>query len=262
MSGLLVAAVVALAFGAGIRIAIVDVGTPAVAPEPAVTVAAAEASSVERTPEAATPVIEPEEAASQILVSLSKRRLYLVSGRDTVLDAPVAIGKGEDFEFDGKKYYFATPKGRRRIIAKEQNPVWVVPEWHYFEKAVRKKLQVYRLEKDSRVELRDGSFIAVLDNQVGRVNRNGYFAPFTPGNEIIFDGKIFIPPMNSAQRKVPDALGPYKLDMGDGYLIHGTHLYNSDSIGEAVSHGCVRMNNSDLDRLYHLVEKGTPVVIF
>jgi lipoprotein-anchoring transpeptidase ErfK/SrfK len=262
VSGLLVTVVVALVLEAGIRFATVEVEQPAVAPEPAVAVALAEASSPESPPEAVTPATEPEEAAAQILVSLSKRRLYLVSGRDTVLSAPVAIGKGEDFEFDGKKYHFATPKGRRRIIGKETNPVWVVPEWHYFEKAVRKKLEVVRLGKDSRVELRDGSFIAVLEDQVGRVNRNGYFAPFTPGNEIIFDSKIFIPPMNSAQRKVPDALGPYKLDMGDGYLIHGTHIYNSDSIGEAVSHGCVRMNNSDLDRLYHLVEKGTPVVIF
>ena len=59
-----------------------------------------------------------------------------------------------------------------------------------------------------------------------------------------------------------DALGPYKLDMGDGYLIHGTHIYNEDSIGDAVSHGCVRMENSDLERLYYMVEPGTPVFIF
>ena len=61
---------------------------------------------------------------------------------------------------------------------------------------------------------------------------------------------------------MPDALGPFKLDMGGGYLIHGTHIYNEDSIGAAVSHGCVRMNNDDLDRLYHLVETGVPVFIF
>ncbi len=60
---------------------------------------------------------------------------------------------------------------------------------------------------------------------------------------------------------MPDALGPFKLDMGDGYLIHGTHYYNEESIGEAVSHGCVRMNNDDLTRLYRLVPRGTVVEI-
>ena len=48
--------------------------------------------------------------------------------------------------------------------------------------------------------------------------------------------------------------------MGDGYLIHGT---NSElSIGEAVSHGCVRMFNEDVARLYALVPIGTPIYIF
>jgi lipoprotein-anchoring transpeptidase ErfK/SrfK len=110
--------------------------------------------------------------------------------------------------------------------------------------------------------LADSSYLVTIRGQVGRVNRNGHFWAFTPGTEIIFDGKIFIPPMGTAQRRVPNALGPYKLDMGGGYLIHGTHIYNEDSIGEAVSHGCVRMHNDDLERLYHLVEEGVPVFIY
>jgi hypothetical protein len=212
--------------------------------------------------EPAPSVEEPEADEPRILVSLKNRRLWFVKGRDTLLSAPVAIGKGEDFVFEGKKYHFATPRGQRTVLAKVSNPVWLVPEWHYFEKAVRKDLEVIKLDKDSKVELADGSFIVVMGDSVGRVNERGYFAPFTPGVEIIFDGKIFMPPMNTAQRRVPDALGPYKLDMGDGYLIHGTHMYNETSIGEAVSHGCVRMDNTDLERLYRLVPRGTRVVIF
>jgi lipoprotein-anchoring transpeptidase ErfK/SrfK len=73
---------------------------------------------------------------------------------------------------------------------------------------------------------------------------------------------MYVPPQSTAQRRVPDALGPYKLDTGDGYLIHGTHIYNEESIGEAVSHGCIRMSNDDLARLYALVPRGTPVIIF
>ena len=69
-------------------------------------------------------------------------------------------------------------------------------------------------------------------------------------------------PANPADRIEYGALGEFALDFGDGYLIHGTHLYNENSIGDAVSHGCVRMRNDDLIRLYPLVPRGTPVIIF
>ena len=48
--------------------------------------------------------------------------------------------------------------------------------------------------------------------------------------------------------------------MGDGYLIHGTN--QDTSVGDAVSHGCVRMYNDDVARLYELVPVGTPIFIF
>jgi len=202
------------------------------------------------------------EAGRRILVSIAERRLWLVDGDDTLLAAPVAIGMGKDFTYRGRTYHFATPRGERRVIAKGANPVWIVPEWHYYERAAAMSLsEVIRLEADSRIQLADSSWLVVQGEQVGRINHFGHFAPFTAGTEIIYDGRIYVPPLNSAQRRVPEALGPYKLDMGDGYLIHGTHPYNEESIGEAVSHGCVRMRNEDLVRLYPLVPRGTAVII-
>jgi lipoprotein-anchoring transpeptidase ErfK/SrfK len=200
-------------------------------------------------------------AAPRIVVSTSSRMLYLIEGRDTIFAAPVAIGMGEDFEFNGKKYHFATPTGRRRVIGKSPDPIWTPPDWHYYEKAARRSLEAVHMGDDTRVQLSDGTFLVIKDGEVGRINRFGYFAAFVPGNEIIFDGRIYIPPLSTPQRRVPDALGPFKLDMGDGYLIHGTHVYNEESIGQAVSHGCVRMNNDDLTRLYELVPVGTVVEI-
>ena len=197
----------------------------------------------------------------RIVVSTTQRMLYLVRGRDTVFAAPVAIGMGQDFEFNGKKYHFSTPTGRRRVIGKSPDPVWTPPDWHYYEKAARRGLEAVHMTEKTRVQLSDGTFLVVKDGEVGRINRFGFFAPFVPGNEIIFDGRIYIPPFSSPQRRVPDALGPFKLDMGDGYLIHGTHVYNEESIGQAVSHGCVRMNNEDLVRLYEMVPVGTVVEI-
>ena len=199
---------------------------------------------------------------TKILVSTNERRLLLISGRDTLMDTPVGIGKGENFEYEGRKFRFETPTGRRKVLSKEENPIWTPPDWHYMEKAQFRGLELVRLKDGDEIELSDGSHLVVKDNQVGRVNHFGNFWAFTPGMEIIFDGKIFMPPITSDQRKVPNALGPYKLNMGDGYLLHGTNPFNEDTIGGAVSHGCVRMSNGDVDRLYHLVETGTPVFIY
>jgi len=42
-----------------------------------------------------------------------------------------------------------------------------------------------------------------------------------------------------------------------GYGIHGTN--EPDSIGKAVSHGCIRMRNKDVEELFALVEPGMKV---
>jgi len=199
---------------------------------------------------------------TKILVSTEQRRLWLISGRDTLMSVPVAVGMGRSFEFEGRRFWFETPRGKRKVLSKQPNLVWNVPEWHYLERAKSQGLEVVRLTKDDIIELSDGTFILTIGANVGRLHTSGNFWPFTPGNEIIFDGKIFVPPFGTAQRAVPDALGPYKLDTGDGYLIHGTHIYNEDSVGDAVSHGCVRMRNDDLAILYQVVPVGTAVYIF
>ena len=146
------------------------------------------------------------------------------------------------------------------MLAKGTTPIWVPPDWHYFEIAVERGLVPVQLKKNSRIPLGDSTRIEVRGTEVGRVNQYGNFWPFTPGKEIIFDGKVFIPPMDSKQRRVPEVLGTHKLEMGDGYLLHGTN--EEGSIGEAVSHGCVRMYNDDVERLYAMVPVGTPVYIF
>jgi lipoprotein-anchoring transpeptidase ErfK/SrfK len=42
-----------------------------------------------------------------------------------------------------------------------------------------------------------------------------------------------------------------------GYGIHGTN--EPESIGKAVSHGCIRMRNEDVEELFELVETGVQV---
>ena len=69
-----------------------------------------------------------------------------------------------------------------------------------------------------------------------------------------------IPPYGTNQRKYADVLGAYRLYLGDGYALHGTN--NPASIGQAVSHGCVRLRNQDIAELYDRVAVGTPVYIY
>ncbi len=67
-------------------------------------------------------------------------------------------------------------------------------------------------------------------------------------------------PKKAAERVAPGELGDYAMDLGDGYLIHGT-LYER-SLGMSVTHGCVRVGAKDLDVIFHAVRIGTPVYIF
>lgn len=212
-----------------------------------------------------------EAQKSEIRVSLDEKRLaYVSASGDTLLAAPIAIGRGGLWELNGKVYDFRTPKGTRTVLAKNEDPDWIPPDWHYYERAVQRGLQPVQLKNGDRYELSDNSIIEVRDNVVGRRVwiydgkdwRHSNFNPISLGFDIVGDGMLFIPPIDSPQRRVPNALGPVKLVLGDGYLIHGTHEYNENSIGLAASHGCIRMNNADVEQLFSIVPVGTPVRIF
>jgi hypothetical protein len=196
----------------------------------------------------------------RILVSTEGRALWLMRDTVVLMQAPVAVGMDQGFEWKGKRYHFKTPVGQRRILEKDDNPIWVPPDWHYFETALERDLEAVQLRNGQRIRLADGSAIEVRGRDVGRVNEFGNFYAFEPGSEIIFDGHIYIPPFGTRQRQVPDVLGTHKLVLGDGYLIHGTN--QETSVGDAVSHGCIRMYNEDVARLYEMVRPGTPVFIF
>lgn len=198
----------------------------------------------------------------KILVSTEDRVLWLIAGRDTMMAVPVAVGMGKSFDYLGQSFRFDTPRGKRTVLNKAENPEWNVPEWHYLERASQMNFTVVKMDRQKKYLLKDGSFILTIGDNVGRLNPAGKFWAFDPGLEVMYDSTVFVPPAGTKQRLVPNALGPFKLDTGDGYLIHGTHIYNEDSIGDAVSHGCVRLKNDDLDHLYAIVPVGTPVYIF
>ena len=69
-----------------------------------------------------------------------------------------------------------------------------------------------------------------------------------------------VPPSNHPSRYEYGVLGDYALSLGDGYLIHGT-LYQR-FLGLPVTHGCVRLNDADLETVYHALQPGSRVYIY
>ncbi len=67
-------------------------------------------------------------------------------------------------------------------------------------------------------------------------------------------------PGDWSERRDYDTLGDYALYLGDGYMIHGT-LYQR-YLGRAITHGCIRLGDEDLERVYRSAPVGTQVLIF
>lgn len=66
-------------------------------------------------------------------------------------------------------------------------------------------------------------------------------------------------PKRFNERVEEGVLGDYALDLGDGYLIHGTLFERA--LGLHVTHGCVRVGAKDLEALFKQVPVGTRVYI-
>src|SRR5680860_1861254 len=91
------------------------------------------------------------EGGRRIVVSLEQRRLWLLDGESAVFSAPVAIGSGHTFTYGDRSWTFDTPRGRREVLDKAMDPLWVPPDWHYLEKAVARGLEPVFLETGQRV---------------------------------------------------------------------------------------------------------------
>ncbi len=66
-------------------------------------------------------------------------------------------------------------------------------------------------------------------------------------------------PHDRKRRLLPNSLGDYALGFGDGYFIHGA-LYTY-LLGFNVTHGCIQLNEEDLQYIYDTVPVGTTLVI-
>jgi hypothetical protein len=204
--------------------------------------------------------------APYLVVSIEDHRIWYKLRDSVLFTAGVATGSGKVLEGSGaggSQWKFETPRGRLVIQAKEQDPAWVPPDWHYVEQARKRGLGIVRLTRGQTLPANDGSAIEVTGTDVVKRYPDGRVMPIEPGKEgreIVSGGNLVIPPFGTNQRKYRGVLGTHRLEMGDGYGIHGTD--QPESIGRSASHGCVRLRNDDIARLYDMVEVGTVVYIY
>ncbi len=226
---------------------------------------------------------EPADSPEVITVSTAENRVYVRRGGKVVFTAVCSTGKGTKLVVEnGRQLLFETPTGRFRILSKEENPTWVPPDWHYVEEARKKKLKTVRLAPGDAIDADTGNVVPaeppggiwsslsgensrrrvlrVEHNTVVEVRPDGTRRELPPGELIHAGNALVIPPSSSPQRHFEKVLGHYRLNIGNGYALHGT--LSTRELGRAASHGCVRLGDADMEKLFKEARVGDEVIIY
>jgi hypothetical protein len=197
----------------------------------------------------------------RIVVDLFAHQLYVIDRKDTLRLAPAATALNTTLTYGGRTWRFETPRGVRRVLGKEKDPVWRPPDWHFAEVALEHGLKLRYLQRGQVVRLRDGTKLKVVGDEVGIIPPGTReFMPLVLDMHVVFDNTLFVPPLDTKHRQIEGELGHFRLILGDGYLLHGTPYANS--IGANVTHGCVRLGDDDIEWLYDNVAEGTKVYFY
>ena len=221
------------------------------------------------------------DTGQSILVSTAENKLYVRRGGQTVFEAVCSTGKGTQLKIDGHTWVFDTPIGKFHVKSKDENPEWVPPDWHYVEEARKNGMRVVHLGPGDTIDAKTGQppsgskqgfwssifgggsgdpVLKVKGNTVVQVDGSGSETELPPGKVIVAGDAVVVPPVNTVQRHFTGVLGHYRLELGDGYGIHGTD--EPDKLGQNVSHGCVRLGDDDIAKLYAMANVGDTVIIY
>ena len=222
---------------------------------------------------------DSQDTGQIIVVSTAENRLYVRRAGKTIFEAVCSTGKGTTLtDASGRSMLFTTPTGKFRVVKKEENPKWVPPDWHFIEEARKKGKRVVRLQPGERIDARTGDpaggeegvrnwgspprsrVLTVRGNTVVEVGPGGNVRELPPGEVIEAGGAIVVPPYGTPQRQFDKVLGKYRLNLGGGYGIHGT-MY-PDQLGRSVTHGCVRLGDADIQKVFAMANVGDQVLIY
>lgn len=218
------------------------------------------------------------DSGQTIVVSTAENKLWLKRNGQTIFEAVCSTGKGSTLAVDGKTFVFDTPIGKLHVVSKEENPQWVPPDWHFTEEAKKNGMRVVHLNRGDTLDARTGqpsrggdegvwSWFRSGSNEVLKVKGNTVVVSdgtnereLPPGQTIVAGDAIVVPPVDTKQRHYDKVLGKFRLELGDGYGIHGTD--EPDKLGQSVSHGCVRLGDDDIAKLYQVANVGDTVIIY
>lgn len=145
----------------------------------------------------------------------------------------VHLAENRVFVFDGPKAVWSAPAGTGTGFRLDTG----AHSWKF--STPKGMFRVQRMEKDPVWEAPDWHFI---------------------------EKGVRVPPPDSPARRMRGVLGSTALFLGDGIAIHGTNqpelLLHPDPERRRVSHGCIRLTNEAARTLMHLVDVGTPVLIY
>lgn len=131
----------------------------------------------------------------------------------------------------------------------DNDPVWPPPEWHYAEVASEYGLKMRRWNaaKWSVFVMARGprpGDTRWVSSKLGEAE----FVPLVLNEQIVFRNTMFIPPAGTEHRSIQGELGHYRLELEDRYQLRGTPY--ARSLGTAVTHGCVRLSDDDIEWLF------------
>ncbi len=145
----------------------------------------------------------------------------------------VHLAENRVFVFDGPRAVWSAPAGTGtgfRLDTGEHRWKFTTPKGLF---------RVRRMEKDPLWEAPDWHFV---------------------------ERGLPIPADNDPRRLMRGVMGATAIYLGDGIAIHGTNqpqlLLNPDPEQRRVSHGCIRLTNEAARSLMHMVEIGTPVLVY
>jgi lipoprotein-anchoring transpeptidase ErfK/SrfK len=223
---------------------------------------------------------ETQDTAQTIIVSTAENKVYVRNHRKTIFNAVCSTGKHASLVDGGRTLVFRTPTGKFKVRSKEENPVWVPPDWHYVEAARQSGRTVVRLNPGQSIDADTGAaakqtgggvwewigesggprrVLVAKNNTVVEVS-GGIERELPPGRMILAGRTLVIPPIGTPQRKFEKVLGAYRINLGDGYALHGTQA--TGQLGRSVSHGCVRLGDADIAKLYKMANVGDEVIIY
>lgn len=165
-----------------------------------------------------------------LTIDTRQNRFHLRRGDLLVRSGYCGTGKGWTDSDSGIVYNFGTPRGLRHVVRTGENPYWYRPDWYWIERGMRPP--------------KPESLLVVPDTLSWEEQIAFYNDSLTAAERVMV-------------KKVPGALGDYKLDLGDGILLH----YGVGR-GRNSSHGCIRLSENDLEAIFETLEVGDPVVIY